>query len=453
MSSRSKFFSSKLIALSGAAVVALGLYASGTALAQSHSSGGGGHETGSSHDGGSHDSSDHSAGSGHSGGQGGKQMRKGRNASGQGSSRGSLRDVFREMEDEAASSSDHGSGKDNASKGKKVQAGKSGDKGKQGGKPSGTADTKEVAEDSDRPEWAGTPGKEGKPGRPNTASGTKKGDLFGDTYALLRDENGVPIMIQLPDGTWAVQPVDADGNIIPLDEEGHPVDETLTVAVELGRFNVGRSPLQVLSARFEEVLKVLNDADTVELDPSGRITYTTDGEVKTLDSPLENLAIYVELMNTGTLTGVTDTSKFTGDLATLVDGTMTVDDLASAAAFFAAASDKTGNITEDAVVYMNSILGIEGTLTDAGEIGSYVDFTSFNYDRESVFGDATAEVLVLTDGVWVPTTVNLYDAVFSSAEYTSTDGGIDGFAQAADDARAVIEFVHEYSVPETPATN
>ena len=68
MSSRSKFFSSKLIALSGAAVVALGLYASGAALAQSHSSGGGGHESGSSHDGGSHDSSDHSAGSSHSGG-------------------------------------------------------------------------------------------------------------------------------------------------------------------------------------------------------------------------------------------------------------------------------------------------------------------------------------------------------------------------------------------------
>jgi hypothetical protein len=366
-----------------------------------------------------------------------------------------LRDVFRDMEDEASSETEHGSasGHSGSSKGKKVQAGKaSTSKGKKGGKVTDQDTVKEVSEDSDRPEWAGTPGKEGKPGRPNTASGTKKGDLFGDMYALLRDENGVPIMIQLPDGTWVAQPVDSNGNIIPLDDEGHPVDETLTVEVELGRLNVGRSPLRVLSARYEEALKVINEADEVTLDPSGRITYTTDGEVKTIDSPLENLAIYVELMNTGTLTGVVDTSKFTGDLATLVDGTFTSADLASAASFFAAASDKTGSISEDAVVYMNSILGIDGTLTDASNTGTYVDFATFNYDRETVYKDATAEVLVLQDGVWVPTVVNLYDAVFASTTYTSTDGGVDGFAQAADDARAVIEYVHEYSVPVTPVS-
>ncbi len=81
-----------------------------------------------------------------------------------------------------------------------------------------------------------------------------------------------------------------------------------------------------------------------------------------------------------------------------------------------------------------------------------MDFATFNYDRETVYKDATAEVLVLQDGVWVPTVVNLYDAVFASTTYTSTDGGVDGFAQAADDARAVIEYVHEYSVPVTPVS-
>ena len=47
----------------------------------------------------------------------------------------------------------------------------------------------------------------------------------------------------------------------------------------------------------------------------------------------------------------------------------------------------------------------------------------------------TVTVLVKqTDGSYLPTSVNVYDAVFSSTNYTSTDG-VDGFTQAADDAR------------------
>ncbi len=36
-------------------------------------------------------------------------------------------------------------------------------------------------------------------------------------------------------------------------------------------------------------------------------------------------------------------------------------------------------------------------------------------------------------------------AVFGGVNYTGTK--VDGFTQAADDARAVIEFVHEHPVP------
>ena len=71
------------------------------------------------------------------------------------------------------------------------------------------------------------------------ASGTKKGDLYGDMYVILRDENGVPILkeITLADGSkiYVVQPVDAAGNPLPLDAEGNLVDATLALAVELGR--------------------------------------------------------------------------------------------------------------------------------------------------------------------------------------------------------------------------
>jgi hypothetical protein len=117
----------------------------------------------------------------------------------------------------------------------------------------------------------------------------------------------------------------------------------------------------------------------------------------------------------------------------------------SAASFLAAATDKSVPISIDKVAYINLILGLEGTLTD--ELGNeYVDFSDFSYDRESVYGDATAEVLILQDGVYVPTVVNIYEAVFSGENYVD-DGGIDSFTQAADDARAVINYIHEYEVP------
>lgn len=407
------------------------------AYAQKHGGGGGG----------GHSSTDtEHADSGHSGkkgGQGGHSVGRG------GSSSQSLRDIFRDIEAEASSShgsvtsEEHGSGKGKAAATSRGHKG-SATAGKQTGK---TAPKAAEEEDSDRPAWAGIPGRESKPGRGNVDSGTKKGDIYGDMYVLLRDDNGVPIMIQLADGTWVVQPVDAAGNPLPLDAEGNLINPELAIAVDLGRLNVGRSPLAVLSSQYEELLKSINLADSVSVDASGRLVLTTDGVSAAVDSPLANLALYVELLNTGTITGVTDPTKFATDISYLVDGTKTTADMLSAASFLAAASDKTGTLSIDKIVDMNLILGVTGTLTDATGTKTYVDYSTFSYDRESVYGDLTVTVLVKQpDGSYLPTTVNVYDAVFSSTNYTSPDG-IDGFAQAADDALQVIEYVHSYSVP------
>jgi hypothetical protein len=408
--------------LSGVALIAAGLTFGVPAFAQQRSSGGG-HDSGGGHEMTDHGSGDHGgsgAGRGEGRGQGGQ----------------SVRDVFEDLEEsERGSAEDTGRGQ------------RGGDDTARGGRPAdtggrGTPGEHETTEeeDSDRPDWAG-----GGRGQPRGDSGGQMGDLFGDMYVILRDENGVPIMTQLPDGTWVVQPIDADGNPIPLDEEGHPIDETLTVEVEIGRLNVGRSPTRVLDQRLDEAVTNINAADSISLDPSGRLVLTVDGEEKTIDSPLENLALYVELMTTGTIAGVTDTSKFSEDLAHLVDGVLTMEDLLSAASFLAAATDKSVPVSVDKVAYINLIIGLEGTLTD--ELGNtYVDFSTFSYDRESVYGDATAEVLILQDGVYVPTVVNIYEAVFSGENYVD-DGGIDSFTQAADDARAVINYIHEYEVP------
>ena len=50
----------------------------------------------------------------------------------------------------------------------------------------------------------------------------------------------------------------------------------------------------------------INAAKAVSLDDSGRLVLTTDGVAKTINSPLENLAIYKALMTTGTIPGITD---------------------------------------------------------------------------------------------------------------------------------------------------
>jgi len=442
----SRFKQFSLLASAGIFGIALTLGLS-PAFAQKHS--GGSHHTSTEHSDSDHGDSDHGKKGGQRGGHG-----MGRGGGGHSQS---LRDIFHEMEsgsttDErsSATSEEHGSGSASSTRGKRGKPTTAGTKkgsttaGKKGGK---TAPAAAEEEESDRPAWAGTPGRENKPGRGNVASGTKKGDVYGDMYVLLRDENGVPILKQLPDGTWVVQPVDKDGNVLPLDAEGNLINPELAIAVELGRLNVGRSPLNVLSTRYEEALAAINAADSVTLDASGRLVLTTDGVTKTIDAPLENLALYVELLNKGTITGMTDPSKFDSSISYLVDGTKTTADFTSAAAFLAAASDKTATLTIDKVEDINTILGISGSLTDALG-GTYVDYSTYSYDRKSVYGNTTVEVLIKQeDGSYLPTTVNVYDAVFNSTEYTGTNAS--AFTQAADDALKVISYVHDNSVPES----
>lgn len=297
----------------------------------------------------------------------------------------------------------------------------------------------EEDEDSDRPDYAGQRGGPTEHGGRPSDSGSG-GDLFGDMYVILRDANGVPIL----NAAGFVQPIDANGNLIPLDAEGAPIDPTLAIEVELGRLNVGRSPSSVLDHRAEEVVTMLNAADSISLDAAGRLVVTTDGVAKTIDSPLENLAIYVALMTLGTIPGVTDLPGTEFDH--LVDGVLTSADLVSAVSFLAGATDKAAPLTADDIAYINAVLGIN--TTRVGDVTySNVDYSSFAYDRSDAYGDVTALVLVQQpDGSWVPTTVNVYDVVFGGTDYTGS-GTFSAFTQAAEDARAIVNYIHEYAIP------
>lgn len=297
----------------------------------------------------------------------------------------------------------------------------------------------EPSEDSDRPAWAGVKGGKAGGGVKPPGAGTKKGDLYGDMLVLLRDGNGEPILVDgkvqviaytyvdgvlVPlldsSGKTLVIPYNADGDLVTTMVVDGVTYDVSGAEVDLGRLSVGRSPSKVLTHSLDEALaKLTADGVVVGLDSAGRLT--VDGVA--IDSPLENLALYNLYMTTGTITGVTLPTGF------------------NVASLFAAAADKTGTISVDTIVYMNSILGIN-TKTD------YYDFSTYTYDRLATWATATAVVLVKQpDGTYIEQSVNLYDTIFKSTNWTDTTAGsADDFAQAADDYLQVLEFIHDNAV-------
>lgn len=330
--------------------------------------------------------------------------------------------------------------------------------------------TTSVDEDSDRPDYAGTQGNENKPGSGNTEPGVSMGELYGDLYVIVRDENGAPILYQwvwengVPvsyyvSATGYVQPIAITGSLpqfndlVPLDIEGEIPDAYAAYAqvVEFGRLNAARAPQTFLDRAYTEAINAINAADAVSTDPAGRLLLINDGEEKAIDAPRENLALYQKLMKNGYLTGLTRTDL--GALAHLlpIDPTVAerpdVNDLQLAAALVAAASDKTASIGIDLVVYLNSILGINGTsATD------YFNFTGFAYQRQHRHGTTRAQVLqgpypypqggiCFTVG-WV----NIMDKVFGHQDANGYNAR--GFAKAGDDALKVIAYIHNWALPE-----
>ena len=168
-------------------------------------------------------------------------------------------------------------------------------------------------------------------------------------------------------------------------------------------------------------------------------------------------------------------------------GDLNNQELLLAASLLAAAADKTGSITLDKVVYINFIYGINqlGTLNDGqAEPKNYFDFGDFGYNRGLTYqnrggtecsGDGTSFVWVLqpevgVDNHFVTTCMDLVTYAvdpeglynqgnsvrytYMTESYTTVpltydfDSNVRGFAQAADDALQVIEYIHNYKVPE-----
>jgi hypothetical protein len=242
--------------------------------------------------------------------------------------------------------------------------------------------------------------------------------MYGDLWVLVRDPvTGEPILV---DGEYQVC-LDAGCTQVVLTVDGELPEGVEASEVEFGRANIVRSPDKVTQHALDEVLAKLEAATEVTQDEAGRLVI--DGV--TVDSPLENLALYIALMtNDAQLLPVMD--KLPGDTMDL------------ATSLLAAGADKTGTIGIDFVVYMNVVMGIV-------ENGEYFDYSTFDYSRDATYtGDITYYV---QDPVTLEVTMvteSIMDAVFDGVSYTSASGsGITDFAQAADDAIQLIEFMHE----------
>jgi hypothetical protein len=319
----------------------------------------------------------------------------------------------------------------------------------QKGKRSGKKDIRDVLaaeedEDSDRPPWAGVPGKEGKPGGGSSGSDRKKGGDYGDIWIILRNDDGTPKL----DANGNVQPCldPACTEYIQLTADGElpPEYADKVIEVEFGRLNIARSPDRVLTHALEEALSKLDGGvygTTVTLDPAGRLV--VDGS--TIDSPLENLALYASLLTAPAVNGVITLSVTVdnegGGTTTYSFSIPESDRLDLAASAFAAASDKTGNLTVD------SIMGISGFMEVSDALSNVV--SSYSYDRTTTYANVQVWIMYeVSPGVLVPKLVNILDVVtFNTLPAIDGDAdGIDKFAQAADDALQVLEYIHANAI-------
>jgi len=358
-------------------------------------------------------------------------------------------------------------------------------------------------EGSDRPDWVGGH-KELNPhtGDGSATAGTKKGDLFGDLWVILRDEDGNPIYTVYTDtnedgvigagDTYTLSttcPSGAECFVQPIvDINGVPTAvhyvwseadaafalpaeyATLVQEIDVGRTNVARSPTKVMDKSLVEALSKLDGltyTDTMT-DVAGRLV--VDGSA--IDSPLENLALYKALLLATDLDNdklLEVTVAYSGESGS---GTYTFEvpadeQLDLAASLLAAASDKTNVLTADYVMAVSSFLGV------ADELVSLVD--TYSYDRDTAYADATVDysfyVDTNNDGVgdqlvtgndvevlslatnpdtaalfsWNPMPATTTDKIDDTPDDPTKLDGITDFAQAADDALQVLEFVHAYA--------
>jgi hypothetical protein len=154
--------------------------------------------------------------------------------------------------------------------------------------------------------------------------------------------------------------------------------------IEIGRLNAARAPGSVRQHALIEAY-----ANVLDKDQDGQVDASAD--LGAIESPVANLALYEQAIR---------------------DGGWTPE---SAARFLGQAAEKSLPINADTIFAVHTILDLEDPA---------LTFDGFSYDRASVIDAAT------------------FATVFSGEN--ATGSGVSGFAQAADDIRAIKQFEHDH---------
>jgi hypothetical protein len=182
-------------------------------------------------------------------------------------------------------------------------------------------------------------GSEGKGKRPPDLGGKGKGQ-------------GGPDATSEGKGPGANRPEGGGGGKPAWAQEGIP-------EVELGRLNVARAPSHVIDRAVLEILNnftpAMESLYEMTAEAAAALLASDYDNVVRIDSPLENLGLYRDLVSTGTtaLPGVTPASVL--DLAAILLGS---------------ASDKVVPITDVTVSAINTILGLSMSEADVATVAA-----------------------------------------------------------------------------------
>ncbi|MFT6925074.1 MAG: hypothetical protein ACJAZP_000644 [Psychromonas sp.] len=309
----------------------------------------------------------------------------------------------------------------------------------------------------------------------NEVQGTPQ-DIYGDLWVLLRDDYGLPILdengCEQPLASEPIAVLDDQGkplldeagipivtNIVPMLAEECQVDpefESYTLEVDIGRINVVRSSANnpdVLARSLAEAITNINAADSISLDLAGRLILTTNTEIldeltgetttlsedSTIDSPLENLALYMALIIEGRIAGYGIETR--GEEGEIIP-----------APWLEIRSD----LAMGDLAYLRD--GTPGRDKGIDLYNNYADFSSVSYDSKERYHKTSIDFVqynlnydeVMDPRVYFDATADVWERVLDSEDFSGTN--IVAFAKLADDARKVITFMHNI-IQDLPVDN
>ncbi len=335
---------------------------------------------------------------------------------------------------------------------------------------------------------------------PEEPGGESPGTVFCLQPVSADPVDGLVTVTNPADGT-AVSLVELGTGIAGEECDVNPDPDNVALVQEIlfGRLNLGRSPIKVLAQQLRDVTNNLaSSVIPIEIDEAGRLVWYTTTELTSgveVDSPGNNLALHKKLQVSGL--PLTSQSNMEIPLPAVANGADPTNFLDHAAASLGAAAGKGDLVDLNLVVYDNRILNIPNETLAAGTLSTvtggvvdtcpsdlpagvsvgdvcqygeiiasgpevYVDYSTegYAYIRSDVFPGCIRGLLAdfPDPGTFTPFSGFIMDCVFGTIQLDggvgvcsagvdfSGDTALESFAQRADDARAVIAFVHGNAV-------